>query len=149
MSATTVKLNLCSSAMLGWFYLLIHAGALICLHFTALDTWARLIMAFGTVLSAWALINEHAWRRSPSAFVALQMDENGRCQLWQRNGVCRKDWQLTGGANFHLALCLNLRGPKAEIRHLILARDALTDEALRSVRMRFEHALIHGNPVRV
>ncbi len=97
------------------------------------------------VLSAYINLRDQSLRFGRSAIVAVGLDENGNCQLWQRDKACLKGLKLTGGCNLLWVLCVNLRNPQGKTYHLNIAEDAMPDEALRSLRMRFEHALAHGD----
>ena len=150
MSSATSTLQISASPLLIGFYTGIHAGALGCLMFSSLVPAVSGLIALVVCLSACINIRGQALRCTSRAIVALSMDEKGHCRLWQRNQVCIEDLQLTGGANVSLGLCLNLRNSLGRTRHLNIARDAMSREALRSPRMRFEHALAqvseHRNP---
>lgn len=141
----TSKHPISSSPLLVGFYALVHAGALVSLLLSSLPPVAGTLIILAVLLSAWVHIREQALRCTPGAVIAFAMDEKGHCRLWQRNQVYIEDLQLTGGANTSLGLCLNLRSSRGRARYLNIARDAMPGEALRSLRMRFEHALAHGD----
>ena len=145
MSSFTRKLHLSASPLLAGFHTLIHAGALVSLLYSSIAPLALVLMALVVLLSAYINLRDQALRCTSSAIVALRLDEYGHCRLWQRDQVCIEGLRLTGGCNASLALCLSLRDAFGKTYHLNIARDAVPGDDLRSLRMRFEHALVHGN----
>jgi len=148
MSSATSILNISASPLLTGFYTVAHAGALVSLMFSSLAPAASTLLALVVLLSAFVNIRSQALRCTCKAIVALEMNEKGHCRLWRRDQVCIEDLQLTGGANVSLGLCLSFRNTLGHTWHLNIARDAMHSEALRSLRMRFEHALAHGSDAR-
>jgi hypothetical protein len=145
MSSITQSHQISASPLLVGFHLLVHGGALLAVMLSSLAHFASALIAVVIALSAYFNVRDQALRRSASAIIAIRLDENGHCQLWQRNKVCLQGLKLTGGCNVLWVLCMNLRSPRGKTYHLNIAEDAMPSEALRSLRMRFEHALVHGD----
>jgi len=148
MSSATRTLHISASPLLAGFYTIAHAGALASLAFSSLALTVSGLIAVAVFLSAYGTIRDQALRCRRGSIVAINMDEKGHCRLWRRDQVCIEDLQLTGGANAALGLCLSFRTRLGRSYHLNIARDAMASEALRRLRMRFEHALAHGHTVR-
>ena len=145
MSSITQSHHISVSPLLVGFHLLVHGGALLAVMLSSLPHFASGLIALAIALSAYINLRSQALRCSASAIVAVRLDENGDCQLWQRNKVCLEGLKLTGGCNALWVLCMNLRSPRGKMYHLNIAEDSMPSEALRSLRMRFEHALVHGD----
>ncbi len=145
MSSATRTLQISASPILSGLYTVIHAGALACLLISTVTPVAACLLAVAVLLSAWVHLGEQGLLIAGAAIVAINMDEHGCFRLWQRNRVCIEGLQLKGGANTALVLCLTLAGARGKTHYLNIARDAMHEDELRSLRMRFEYALAHGN----
>jgi len=148
MPSATHRLNIATSPLLAGLILVAHGGALACLAASTLAPSAAGLVALGVLVSAWGQLRAEALRNTLRAIVSVSLDETGRGRVWLGNQDCHEDLQLTGGANTALVLCLDLRDMYGHRYRVNIARDAMDEESLRALRMRFEHALVHGKSTR-
>lgn len=142
-----MKTQIKTSFTLGILIIVVHAGAVIAALLSGFDlplVVLTCLMVMGSLISS---LRNHAFRSGPSAVVALELnpERNGNCQIFRRglaDGVaCRIHALFVAGSGVILSLrCPDRRLPQS----VVIARDALTGEGFRQLRVRLRMSALAG-----